>query len=513
MTDRRLPQQLVHESGDQAFVELVVRHIDGCLEPSQFSTLIQHLRSSPEHRNLFAAVCLHLQQLADVCASTEAEEPVVIQAAPWRNWWGRVAMTAAAVMIVATLWWTLSQKQPPATAPGPAVESVALLTNTDNAVFEQTPGPMALGNELSSGPINLVSGLAQVMLKSGAVVDLIGPAQIRLDDPMRVTLIRGQAAFLCPSYAKGFTVALPGGANIEDLGTAFRVKIEHDQPTRVKVTEGHVRITHAAGAAQVFAAGQEVMLTESGFAERRQNLQTTRQWTPAADRASAGVIQRPFEGFTLDEGLTIEAAFRVPKASAWDNSRIWSIFRCEQADRVMLALQDSRHIGKEYGPPVGDSGYPGFSFGLVTGRYHELDVALDGRDGRPMVDALFDGAVHHVVAVYDRVWNTKSLYLDGQLIATTDTSALGDLRLSTTGATAEIGQSNAGERFGGDLLGVRIYDGALTVQQIEARTLQWRAASPPAPLNAPKPSLNPPRHDTPSEPPSTSQHTPQETTG
>ena len=513
MTDHRPPQQLVFADDDNNFVELAVRYVDGCLGADQLNELVHGLQSSADRRDQFAAICLHLQQLADVCASAETNQPIAIQTTRHRNRWLHAGITAAMITILATLWWFLSLDRPATDVPGPAAKTVALLTNTENSVFEQSPVPMTLGGELPSGPIRLASGSAQIMLKSGAVVDLIGPVQLQLDDPMHVTLTYGQATFLCPSYAQGFIVALPHGAQVEDLGTAFGVRIDEDEPTRIKVTEGRVRVTPAIGLAKVFVAGEEVLLTESGMMERAQNLQMTRRWSPTTGNVSTGSIKQPFEGFAFADGLTIEATFRVLKAEAWDNSRIWSIFRHEGADRVMLALQDSKHINKEYGLPIGDGGYPGFSFGMVTGRYQELDVALDGRDGRPTINALLDGAVHHVVAVYDRAWNTKSLYLDGKLIATVDTSMLGDLQLSTTGAVAEIGQWNTGERFGGNLLGVQIYDGALTVQQIKQRLAEWLAGGPFSPLAPRKIQTDPLRQDIPSAVPSNSQQTPQETSG
>ena len=205
------------------------------------------------------------------------------------------------------------------------------------------------------------------------------------------------------------------------------------------------------------------------------------RWIRPTDRGtSQGRIDRPFDDAEFADGLTIEAAFRVADASVWDDAHVWSILRREAPPRVLLAIQDSGNIGLN-GITVGETGKPGLSFGLVTGEYQELDVSLDGRDGRPTFNDLFDGKIHHIAAVYDRVTGVKALYFDGHLIAESDTADLGGLSIKRPGVAAEIGVFSGGELFGGELLGVVVYDEPLDETKIEFNYKRWIDQDAPRP--------------------------------
>ncbi len=167
--------------------------------------------------------------------------------------------------------------------------------------------------------------------------------------------------------------------------------------------------------------------------------------------------------FAFDTGISIEALFQ----SEWLGGDYDEIFRKEDGgNRLLLSFQDDANNGGA-NPPV-DPG-PVLSFGLNVDGYGELDMPLDGIDGRPTVDDLADGETHHVVATYDSDSGEKAIWIDGEKLWTVELSA-GSLITSGGGAQATIGNvgPNAGEPFTGVIDEVALWDRALSGDQIAA---------------------------------------------
>jgi len=176
-----------------------------------------------------------------------------------------VALAAAAVITLAlTAWFALPDfSNPQSEIRNPqSFASVATLTNTANAVFANTPAPMNLGGSLPAGPIHLTSGTAQVMFASTATVDLTGPCEFEMTGPNRGRLTSGTLEADVPENAKGFTIDLPDGSKIVDLGTRFQVQLdEADKACVVNVLEGRVRIEHHATAlTRIVQAGHRIVM-------------------------------------------------------------------------------------------------------------------------------------------------------------------------------------------------------------------------------------------------------------
>lgn len=154
-----------------------------------------------------------------------------------------VAAAAAVILLVAALWWMprpterTDSQSPVAEAP-----SVAMLTDTRSAEFDNLAAAMNLGGELSAGPIRLISGQAQLMFKSGAVVDLSGPCEFEITGPNRGHLIAGTLEAYVPNRAHGFALDLPNGAKVLDLGTRFVASADGGD-SLVRVIEGRVQLT------------------------------------------------------------------------------------------------------------------------------------------------------------------------------------------------------------------------------------------------------------------------------
>jgi len=187
------------------------------------------------------------------------------------------------------------------------------------------------------------------------------------------------------------------------------------------------------------------------------------------------------------EGVTLEAVI----VSAWSGrfGDYDEIYRKEDGDaRVLLSFQNDGTNFGEYTEPAVPAG-PCLSFGLhLAGRgYRELDMPLDGRDGRPTLAEITDGKPHHVVATYDSFTGRKAIFIDGRLRFSHD-YPVGTMVLSGGPVAATIGSNHGhGEPFTGVIDELALYDFALTPAEIAGH---WRRTAsgenyfgtePPAP--------------------------------
>lgn len=161
------------------------------------------------------------------------------------RFWGLAL--AAAVTLAATVWFAMSPGPSNAVSRSTPPAGLAILTNLEDAVFDESGDANGvespkLGHELSHGPIRLVSGKAQVMFNSTAVVDLAGPCEFRMVGPNRGRLTSGRVEAYVPERAHGFVVELAGDARIVDLGTRFVADVSNDGVSMLHVTEGKVRL-------------------------------------------------------------------------------------------------------------------------------------------------------------------------------------------------------------------------------------------------------------------------------
>ncbi len=140
--------------------------------------------------------------------------------------------------------------------------------------------------------------------------------------------------------------------------------------------------------------------------------------------------------------------------------------------RVQIAFQNDGN-NTAASPPVAAG--PVLSFGLNTGgTYAELDMPLDGADGRPTLAALTDGAMHHVAATFDAASGAKSLWVDGTLRATT--TAAGAVTLGGS-APAVLGNSavNGPHAFTGVLDEAACWTRALDAAEMAAHWTKAQA--------------------------------------
>ncbi|MBI1370777.1 MAG: hypothetical protein GC162_19245 [Planctomycetes bacterium] len=172
-------------------------------------------------------------------AADDSPTPTLSGASPRSVWY-----LAALIMLAAALTYVFLPSTPHSQLPTPhsaAPATYAILSDlSPDAAFAD--GDLPLGEGLTA-PIKLTAGRAQLMFKSSAVVDLTGPCEFQMTGPNRGRLTSGKLEAYCRPEAHGFTVDLPDGSSLIDLGTKFSVDLNVQQ---VRIAEGSVRLIDPA---------------------------------------------------------------------------------------------------------------------------------------------------------------------------------------------------------------------------------------------------------------------------
>lgn len=338
-------------------------------------------------------------------------------------------------------------------------------------------------------------------------------ADVELDAPSVFGLMSGDAGVLFEGGVRARVTAPEQSYSVEaanlrvvDLGTEFRVDRIDDDRIAVTVLDGEVEVQSrlrlplvhwsfdgldddqrtATDAIQSLAAvaGPAVrpIVGLVGGASLFDNSRGAflRVEGGKGDKVGTGLL-------SFSTGVSIEALF-VPKWSSapFDYDEIW---RKEDGNsRMLLSFQNDGAHNAVYSVPAVEAG-PCLSFGLqvtapgATGpRYDELDMPLDGVDGRPALADLTDGRPHHVVATFDSFTGVKAIFIDGSL-RFSHTYPVGSLIVSGGPEPAFIGSSRGAENFTGSIDELSLYDFALTADEVaehHRRLLSGQPAIPPA---------------------------------
>ena len=236
--------------------DLLAALADRGLGEAEWERLDALLAADPEARRAYIE---HLSLHADLAeapapaASVEqVDEPalpmcIVEKAAPPSLPGIVIAIGIAAALLVAcglaVYVFTLTSESPNPAPPQPSTQPVATLIEAAGSQVIYEDGLAYEGGEYASGTYSIDSGRAQLLLRSRVTVNLHGETRMRMYNPRNVYVQRGEADFRVPSGVDGFTVHLPDRSQIIDLGTAFRVAVDDDGQTQLRVTEGAVAWT------------------------------------------------------------------------------------------------------------------------------------------------------------------------------------------------------------------------------------------------------------------------------
>jgi len=168
-------------------------------------------------------------------------------------------------------------------------KDVSFLPDQEFAVSE--------GISLGKGWLRLERGRARVLFRSGATVDLEGPAVFGIDTPMRAYLDYGKVSVHAPETARDFIVATES-MEVVDLGTRFEIHVDaKSHESKVSVIEGlvdlHLGSRGANRIIQSLEAGCAALVDETGrIIEIRNNA--------AVDPARTGANAQLLAHWTFD---------------------------------------------------------------------------------------------------------------------------------------------------------------------------------------------------------------------
>lgn len=197
------------------------------------------------------------------------------------------------------------------------------------------------------------------------------------------------------------------------------------------------------------------------------------------DSSDAYVDVGPGDGgnFSVTSGITLEALIisRWSGAPGDDDH----IFRKQDGTRRIVFAFQNDDVADDRDIPIDPAAQPVLAFGInVGGSYRELDMPLDGKDGRPRLEDIADGKPHHVAATYDGASGVKTIWFDGAPVFTVTLEAGAEIQ-SGGPSTAYIGNM-AGRRgpFAGTLDEVAFWSRALSAAEVaehHARALEGRS--------------------------------------
>jgi len=371
------------------------------------------------------------------------------------------------------------------------ITTVAVLHDEDSRA--DAADTAAAGRDIT--PSTLESAAAGMRLTSadGADVRLEGPSRFGFASGDSGALFSGSVRARVADPTKTFSV-VTSNLRVVDLGTEFRVSHLDADRVAVTVLDGDVevqsrvrlpvcywpfddrdndrnkddRVTADAMQSMPAALGDALQRCDGIVGPGALRFDNS---MGSFVRVQGGTGEKVGLGtLSAAEGITVEALIISHWTAAFRDYD--EIYRKEDGNcRVLLCFQNDGDRHTCHAEPAVAPG-PCLSFGLhLAGRdYKELDMPLDGRDGRPTVAELTDGRPHHVVATYDSFTGRKAIFIDGTL-RFEHVYPAGTLIVSGGPEPAfigsHIGHENIGhENFNGVIDELALYDFALTPDEI-----------------------------------------------
>lgn len=431
--------------------ELLDELLDGKLTDQQTQRLDHLLSTNSEARQYYIEEIVLVNDLERGGYSAPRSIPVVTTGSSNRLVWG-IAIGAS----VMALWMfailpreIISPINILTKSPSPAVK--APIAKIVGGAATHFAGLQPTGMTMDAGRYQMTQGAVSLNFRSGASLEIEGPAIFEIKNDMLIELELGNARIHAPESAKGFLVAIPG-MEVRDLGTEFGVSVASNKTAEVHVFLGAVELLRSGNQPEVLNEGSAVSwqdmglhqmdgIDDSKFATRSsigyQSWEaSSERWRkdPAAlvyfdferndsdpekvqntainSSGSDGIINGPIHvsgrwpeksALLFDKGddrvlLDIPNQFDSFTLSAW----ICATRRTELVQSIMMTIGDE----------------PG---------EHHWQIGRDGslRSGVQLVysvasseDAVKVGVWQHVAAVVDRLSGNATYFVNGEVVAT-----------------------------------------------------------------------------------------------
>jgi len=473
---------------------LAGRYLDGVASRADVESLEEALATDDASRRLFIEWC----ELDSSLAALAARRPRPSVAAPpgrSRRRIGAIVMVLAASAVVVTF---LRTQHGPVGASGDVSHYDERTLPVVTVATVRGDGGPDRDRAITPSTIRAGKGIA-LRAGSGADVQLTGDTVYGVSAIDEGALFVGSVFARLRGPASRYSVTA-SNLRVADRGTSFRVARLDDDLLSVTVLDGTAEVFSRVRLPLCYWSFDDLPSGPSVGRTSRDECSSI----PAAPGPGAEVVEgivgagavrfdnTPGAGLSVDGGLgekvgegllsmrvgmTIEALF-VSRWSAAEGDYD-EIYRKEDGTcRVLLSFQNDGLSNAAFSDPPVVPG-PCLSFGLHLGGvgYRELDMPLDGREGRPTVADLADGRPHHVVATYDSFSGAKAIAIDG-VKRFEHVVPMGSLILCGGPERAEIGNHRGLEPFTGVIDEVAIYDYPLTPAEIEDHFLKFRRGEP-----------------------------------
>ncbi len=247
-------------------LDQICRYAQGLLPAEEVRDLEAALREEADLRRDFLEYLNLDAALAEHAALPEGESvgPCATRHVGWRLG-PRLFLTAAAVLLVATTAVWLDRAAHHKTQQRSVV--VAEVLSDEQAEFEGRTASVHQGERLTVSRLRLKRGALRLLLPSGVVLDVSGPARGVFENPMRFRLARGLVNVEVGQRGRGFTVVTAAG-EITDLGTRFGVSVSPEGQTDVAVFSGEVRIRERGMGVVTISEGEALRLHAGRQADR-----------------------------------------------------------------------------------------------------------------------------------------------------------------------------------------------------------------------------------------------------
>lgn len=284
------------ESERADYEDLQERWREGGLSADEEQTLMEWLKSNPQHMQQFVTANMRQQMLCDVArGELLADEARVITAPlPTARLRRQMAMAAAAICAVAALLLLWPPHGHPPVAPDRpnAVSPTSPAAAFASITFVNSPDcPLTTGTRLSDQTVAFETGVVRLVFDEGVEVTLQGPVRYELISAERTHLHTGLLTATVPAGAQGFRVDTPS-AQVVDLGTAFGVQ-QQQGTSQVVVFDGEVEVTRGDQTRRL-TEGDTVQLTSAGdISETKFTTEPFEKLWPAASgiTASTGAFE------------------------------------------------------------------------------------------------------------------------------------------------------------------------------------------------------------------------------
>jgi ferric-dicitrate binding protein FerR (iron transport regulator) len=431
----------------------------------------------------------------DKSGSGDAEDSPSPVLPPERSRPSVAALAAGLLLAAACLLLIVSEPSAPRLA-GPAepselhydsrqlpITTVAVL-HDDDSQANAGDTPAATDRDITPSTLESAAGGMRLTSADGAEVRLEGASRFGFASGDSGALYSGSVRARVENLGKTFSV-VASNLRVVDLGTEFRVSQVDADRVAVTVLDGDVEVQSRVRLPICYWPFDDHEDDERAATDCVKRLPAA--FGPAIERCagivgpgalrfdnSPGSFVRVQGGtgekvglgtLSAAEGITVEALIISQWMAAHKDYD--DIYRKEDGDcRVLLSFQNDGSEHSNFTEPAVASG-PCLSFGLhLSGRgYRELDMPLDGRDGRPTVADLTDGRPHHVVATFDSFTGRKAIFIDGTL-RFEHVYPVGTLIVSGGPEPAYIGSHSGRENFHGVIDELALYDFALTADEI-----------------------------------------------